>query len=64
MQGETASAGLKATGEYPEDLAKMINYGGYTKQLVTHSSIFARKILWTEEPSGQQSMGLQRVRHD
>ena len=29
-----------------------------------HSSILAWKIQWTEEPSGLQSMGLQRVRHD
>ena len=30
----------------------------------THSSILAWKILWTEEPGGLQSMGLQRVGHD
>ena len=30
----------------------------------THSSIFAWRILWTEEPSGLQSMGSQRVRHN
>ena len=30
----------------------------------THSSILAWKILWTEEPGGLQSMGLQRVRHN
>ena len=29
----------------------------------THSSILARKILWTEELGGLQSMGLQRVEH-
>ena len=33
------------------------------KELAAHSSIFAWKIPWTEEPSGLQSMGLQRVRH-
>ena len=32
--------------------------------LATHSSIFALKIPWTEEPGGLQSMGSQRVRHD
>ena len=31
---------------------------------VTHSSILALKIPWTEEPGGLQYMGLQRVRHD
>ena len=34
------------------------------KEMVTHSSILARKILWTEEPGGLQSIGLQRVGHD
>ena len=32
--------------------------------MATHSSILAWRILWTEEPSGLQSMGSQRVRHD
>ena len=31
------------------------------KSLATHSSIFAWKIPWTEEPGGLQSMGWQRV---
>ena len=34
------------------------------EQMATHSSILAWRIPWTEEPSGLQSMGLQRVRHD
>ena len=34
------------------------------KEMATHSSTLAWKILWTEEPSGLQSMGLQRVGHD
>ena len=34
------------------------------KEMVTHSSILAWKIPWTEEPKGLQSMGSQRVRHD
>ena len=34
------------------------------KGLVTHSSILAWSIPWTEEPGGPQSMGSQRVRHD
>ena len=34
------------------------------KEMVTHSSILAWKILWMEEPGRLQSMGLQRVRHD
>ena len=30
--------------------------------MVTHSSILAWEIPWTEEPGGLQSIGLQRVR--
>ena len=32
--------------------------------MVTHSSILAWRIPWTEEAGGPQSMGSQRVRHD
>ena len=34
------------------------------EEMVTHSSILAWRIPWTEEPDGLQSMGSQRVRHD
>ena len=34
------------------------------KEIVTHSSILAWEIPWTEEPGGLQSMRLQRVGHD
>ena len=34
------------------------------KKMATHSSIFAWRIPWTEEPGGLQSMGSQRVGHD
>ena len=34
------------------------------EDMATHSSILAWKIPWTEESSGPQSMGLQRVRYD
>ena len=32
--------------------------------MATHSSMFAWKILGTDEPGGLQSMGSQRVGHD
>ena len=32
--------------------------------MASQSNILACEILWTEEPRGLQSMGLQRVRHD
>ena len=34
------------------------------KSMVTHSSILAWRISWTEELGGLQFMGLQRVRHN
>ena len=34
------------------------------KDMVTHSSILAWEIPWTEEPGGLQSMWLQRVGQD
>ena len=34
------------------------------KKMAPHSSILAWKTLWTREPGGLQSMGLQRVGHD
>ena len=34
------------------------------KEMATRSSILARKIPWTEEPGGLQSMGSQRIGHN
>ena len=34
------------------------------KEMATHSSILAWKILWTEKPGRLQSTGSQRVRQD
>ena len=34
------------------------------EEMATHSSIYAWKIPWTEEPGGLQSTGSQRVGHD
>ena len=34
------------------------------KEMATHSDILAWRIPWTEELSGQQFMGSQRVRHN
>ena len=31
------------------------------EEMATHSSIFAWRIPWTEEPDGLQSIGLQKV---
>ena len=34
------------------------------KEMATHSSIFAWKIPWTEEPDKLHTMGSQRLGHD
>ena len=34
------------------------------ENMAIHSNILSWRILWTEEPGGLKSMGLQRVRHD
>ena len=34
------------------------------EEMVTHSSILAWEITWTEEPGRPQSMGLQRVKYN
>ena len=39
-------------------------YEEMEEEMATHSSILVWKILWTEEPSGLQSTGSQRVGQD
>ena len=34
------------------------------EDMATHSSVFARRTPWTEEPGRLQSMGLQSTGHD
>ena len=34
------------------------------KDMATHSNIIARKIPWSEEPGGLQSIGSQKIRHN
>ena len=51
-----------------EDLPVQVQSLGWEDPLkegmVTHSSILAWRIPWTEEPGGLQSIGSQRVGHD
>ena len=63
----TCGSDAKESACNAEDLGSIWSLGQeypLQKRMATHSSIFAWTIPWTEEPSGLQSTGLERVRHD
>ena len=58
-QGEAANAHVKAAANYPEDLDKIINEGGYTEQQifnVDNSALFWEKIPCRSFIAGEKSM--------
>ena len=59
LKNPSANAGdLRDTGSIPESGISL------RKEMATHSRILAERIPWTEEITGLQSRGLQRVRQD
>ena len=57
---------LKSLLQHHSSKASILRYSAFfrEKEMATHSSILAWRILWTEEPGGLLSTGSYRVRHD
>ena len=56
--------GCNPWGHEELDVTKRLYFHALEKEMATHSSILAWRILWMEEPGGLQSMGSQKVEHD
>ena len=46
------------------DFAFSFHFHALEKEMATHSSVLARRILGTGKPGGLPSMGSHKVRHD
>ena len=51
-------------GRHETQVQSLGREGPLEKEMATHSSIFAWKIAWMEEPGRLQSMGSQRIGHN
>ena len=63
IKKSACSAGDPVCREILYHLSHLGREDSLEEEMATYSSILAWRSLWTEEPGGLQSMGLQRVRH-
>ena len=61
LSGEVSACNARAAGDVVRSLGQE---GTLEEHMVTHSSILAWRITWTEEPGKLQSVGWQRVGQD
>jgi len=60
--GFPSGLGVKNPSAMQETWVQSLGQEDFLEEdMETHSSILARRIPWTEEPGGLQSMGLKRV---
>jgi len=59
---ESSIITLNKSANFPQFV--LIHTVNLEKDMVTHSSVLAWRILWTEEPGGLLSMGTHRVGHN
>ena len=62
--GRAAVHGVLKSRTRLSDFTFTFHFHALEKEMATHSSVRAWKILWTEEPGVLWSIGSQRVRHD
>ena len=63
--GGSAVKNLSAMQEMQETWVQSLGWKDPLEEgMVTHSGILSWRIPWTEEPTGLQSIGSQRVGHD
>ena len=67
MKNSTSLPSGSIVKDLPDEAGKQVSIpreGPLEEEMVTHSSVLAWEIPWTEEPGGLQSMRSQRVRHN
>ena len=62
LRGFPSGSVVKNLPENAGDVGSILGWEGRSveKEMTTHSSVFAWRIPWTEEPGGLESMGSQK----